>query len=201
MTGFLSAVLLALAGLAAMGVLGSRTVKIMPRLTEPTASYLDALDATAPARGTSPEPGSEEEQQALVRFLDLFRNYRAEELPRRVAQVYADDAFFRDGFKELQGAGEIGAYMRRGLEAVRECRFEFQSTVSEGGEHYVRWLMIVSLKRDAENVESRTLGISHVRFNRDGQVAFQQDYWDPTDFLYRRIPLANWMIAKVRERL
>jgi hypothetical protein len=30
---------------------------------------------------------------------------------------------------------------------------------------------------------------------------FQQDYWDPSDVLYSRIPIAGWMINKVKSGL
>ena len=66
---------------------------------------------------------------------------------------------------------------------------------------YLRWTMNVSLNRDPEDRMDSALGMSHIRFNPDGKIVFQQDYWDPTDILYSRIPVANWLIKKVKERL
>jgi hypothetical protein len=40
-----------------------------------------------------------------------------------------------------------------------------------------------------------------MRFNADGKVIFHQDYWDPTDIVYRRIPIAKQLIAFVKGRM
>ena len=84
---------------------------------------------------------------------------------------------------------------------MRECTFDFESPVIDGEDVYLRWTMNVNLKRDKPDRVDRAIGMSHLRFNDEGKVIFQQDYWDPTDVLYRRIPVANWLIGKVKERL
>jgi hypothetical protein len=43
--------------------------------------------------------------------------------------------------------------------------------------------------------------MSRMRFNSDGQVIFHQDYWDPTDIVYKRIPIAKQLIAYVKSKL
>ena len=45
------------------------------------------------------------------------------------------------------------------------------------------------------------MGVSHFRFNSSGQVVFHQDYWDPTDIVYKRIPLVKQLIAYVKKKL
>ena len=39
-----------------------------------------------------------------------------------------------------------------------------------------------------------------MRFNADGQVIFHQDYWDPTDIVYKRIDREQ-LIAYVKRKL
>ncbi|MEM7394849.1 MAG: hypothetical protein AAF492_21150, partial [Verrucomicrobiota bacterium] len=69
------------------------------------------------------------------------------------------------------------------------------------GEYYVRWTMNVDMKRSPEGDIEHVVGMSHIRFNPAGKVVFHQDYWDPTDVLYRKIPIARGLIGYVRSKL
>jgi hypothetical protein len=60
-------------------------------------------------------------------------------------------------------------------------------------------VMVVNLKRDKPEQIERSMGMSHMRLNTEGKVVFHQDYWDPTDVIYTRIPVANWLIKKVKD--
>jgi hypothetical protein len=172
-----------------------------PRLTEPNAAYVQALERTDPAKHPGPEPGSKAEQEAIDRVIKLFEIFSEENIRSRIRGVYAEDVYFRDGFKEFSNLEDIERYMIHSTKPVRDCTFDFPQVVSDRGEHYLRWIMNVNLNRDPEDRYDRVIGMSHIRFNEEGKVIFQQDYWDPTDLLYRRIPIANGLIQKVRSRL
>lgn len=167
-----------------------------PRLTAPSDAYLDALASTEPLEVTP-----DNEQAALHRLMDLFRNFHVEYLRENTKHVYADTFFFRDGFKELHQIDELEAYMVHSAEPVRHCTFEFATPIKSGHDYFLQWTMELSLKRDDDDRMDRAIGMSHIRFNREGKVVFHQDYWDPTDILYRRIPIANRLIGYVRSKL
>jgi hypothetical protein len=201
MINILSTLAVVVALLIASGVLLHKSGKQMPPLTDPSETYTNALADTDPAGESPGRAVSEVDETAVERFLDMFRDYTKDNLEKSVENVYAPNVFFRDGFRELHSAAAIREYMIEGLTAVRSCTFDFHDVASEGGEVYIRWVMNLNLLSDEEDEVSRALGLSHIRLNADGKVIFHQDYWDPTDVLYRRIPVANWMIKKVRERL
>jgi hypothetical protein len=172
-----------------------------PKLTAPTHAYREALQRTDPAEREGLEPGSEAEQEAIQRVIDLFAVFSEENVSQRVRGVYADTLFFRDGFKEFHEIDPLAEYMIESTKPLRECTFDFEEPVINDGDYYLRWTMNVSLNSDPEGYMDRAIGMSHIRFNQEGKVIFQQDYWDPTDVLYDRIPVANWLIKKVKERL
>jgi hypothetical protein len=91
--------------------------------------------------------------------------------------------------------------MLRSTEPLRRCWFDFEPPIRHGSDYYLRWTMNVNLKSEPEDQVAQALGMSHLRFDAKGKVIFQQDYWDPTDVLYSRIPLAGWLIRKVKQRL
>lgn len=173
----------------------------MHHQTIPDDLYQAAYERTRPAEGVTAPPGSEAEQRGIEGVKAMFQNYNAEYLATHIPQVYAENVYFRDAFKYFDSAAAIQAYMLEGLHAVRSCTFTFEDVIARDGEVYFRWTMVVSLNRDKPGEETRTMGMSHMRFNPEGKVIFHQDYWDPTDLLYVRIPVANWLIAKVKARL
>jgi hypothetical protein len=43
--------------------------------------------------------------------------------------------------------------------------------------------------------------MSHVRFNKEGQVIMHQDYWDSGLNIYGQIPIVGGLIETIRRRL
>lgn len=170
-------------------------------LTSPSPSYRAGLLAAEAAHPAGWAPYGPEEQAAVESIISFFSAYTPEALAENTPGVYATDLFFRDGFREIQDLETLTNYFVHSAGALRFCTFEFQPHASVNGNVYLPWTMRFSLKRDKEGKVSEVLGMSHLRFNTDGKVVFHQDYWDPTDVLWRRIPIAGWMIQKIRNRL
>ena len=182
--GLLSILLLGLAGCRAPA----------PNLSQETPSYKSALSESA----TLAHPPTPE---AILRVEHLFQNYTPEELEKRVPEVYAQTVWFRDGFREINGLDALRTYLDHSASTLRDSRFDFAPAMISGNEAVLRWTMHLNLNRDPEDRWSRTIGLSHIRFDAEGKVLFQQDYWDPTDMLYYRIPVAKTLIHQVRKKL
>jgi hypothetical protein len=165
-----------------------------PRLTEPDAEYRAALLRTADQR-------PDDEAAALDGVIRLFSDFSEKNLREQVRRVYADEFYFRDGFKKLTQLEELETYLLRSAEPLRSCVFLFDPPIQDSPDYYLRWTMKVNLRRDKPDRVEEVIGLSHFRFNQEGRVVFHQDYWDPTDVLYRRIPIANRLIGAVRARL
>jgi hypothetical protein len=163
-------------------------------ITAPTAIYRKAIEQAPFEKGEQAKAG-------LERLAAFFADFSESNVTQTVRGVYAKDAYLRDGFKELQGVEAIAPYMIRSAAALRTCSFDFEDVAVHGGDHYIRWVMHTNLKRDAPERVAHVIGMSHVRFDSEGRVAFQQDYWDPSDVLYSRIPVAGWLIEKVKSTL
>lgn len=170
-------------------------------LTAPDAAYRAALESTQDSAKTALKEGSDEEKQAIARLQDLFRHYTPEGITERIDAVYAEEVFFRDGFRYVTNRKDLLDYMKHGSEALRSSEFIFTEASVRDGNYYLPWTMRLNLNRDKPDEWSEVLGISHLRFNADGLIVFHQDYWDPTDVLWKRIPVAGWIIQKVRAKL
>ena len=80
-----------------------------------------------------------------------------------------------------------------------EPRIEAQGTASQGGDHYVRWLMTFRAEPDDPLITAR--GITHVRFGAAGKVIFHADFWDVSAAVWEHVPVVGTVIRKARARL
>ena len=144
-------------------------------------------------------PGSETEKAALERFRDFYLEYSTEAIREGVRELYAENAWFGDPFHIVEGIDEIEHYFLVMAEPVETCTFSVDSLQRSGSDYFARWTMELESKA-ARGEVIKTIGISHVRFNTDGKVVFQQDYWDSSAML-DRLPVVGYWTRMVKDRI
>ena len=155
-------------------------------------TYYQALQDTEPHENETLQPGSEEEQAAIERFVALYATYTEDNIRSNVRDLYAPNAYYRDSFTELQGVEDIEAYLIEGTHMMHVLAFDVQDVAVHGGDYYLRWITRFSLKRKKDEV-IHFPGMSHVRFNTEGRIVFQQDFWD-AGVIYERLPIIGFFI-------
>lgn len=169
--------------------------------TVPDSEYQAALDWTDPSHFSVPAPGSEAEAAMLDGVKNLFTNYTAENLRAHFSEVYAEKVYFRDAFKRFDSAETIQHYLIEGLAVLEAAEFEFRRVARAGDEFYLDWVMRLDFKKTPSGTWEESIGMTHLRFNSAGKVIFHQDYWDPTDIVYQRIPVAKQLIRFVKGKM
>lgn len=169
--------------------------------TIPDNTYKVALEHTDPAGYQLPEAGSAEEAAMLAGIKNLFSDYDYENIERNMTKVYAKQVYFRDAFRQFDNPEDMRDYMLHGLEPLAGAEFVFNRVIRSGGEFYIDWTMRLDFKSTPEGTWEESIGMSHIRYNSAGQVIFHQDYWDPTDIVYRRIPIAKQLIAHTKKKM
>ncbi len=192
---------LLLGGILLLGLFAGCASTDMHTQTVPDSTYHKALAQTDPAKFTLPEPGSLEEAQMLGAVKSLFTEYTHDNLSANIEKVYAEKVYFRDAFKQFESAHEIREYMLAGLEPLESAEFVFTNVARNGGDFYLEWTMRLDFKKTPTGTWEESIGMTRMRFNSAGQVIFHQDYWDPTDIVYARIPIAKQLIAYVKKIL
>ena len=139
------------------------------------------------------------EKAALQRFTDFYIEYSYEAIKEGVRALYAEDAWFGDPFHIVEGIDDLEHYFLVMAEPVESCTFTIDSIQKSGIDYYARWTMELESKA-AKGELIRTIGISHVRFNPDGKVVFQQDYWDSSAML-DRLPVVGYWTRLVKDRI
>lgn len=163
-------------------------------------SYQNVLLELA-ARGAGVEPGSPEERKGIERFKDLFSDLSEENVRAKVRDVYAKDVYFNDTLKEVRGIDALEIYLLESAKAVESCRVEVNDVSVNGGNYYFRWVMDIRFKMFKRGKTTRSIGMSHIRFDPSGRIVMHQDYWDSTQGFFEHIPLIGYLIRKIKRRL
>lgn len=164
--------------------------------------YLDVLERRKQALPQAFERESAAEAEALARFGRFFSDFSPDKVERLVDLTYADDIWFNDTLKTIEGRETLRNYLRHSAEAVESCRVRILDTVSnDSGDYYVRWAMTIRFKRFRRGVDTHSIGMSHLRFNRDGLVHLHQDYWDAASALFEHVPLLGTGIRAIKRRV
>lgn len=169
--------------------------------TVPDSTYRTALSESSIEGLKLPPVGSKEEEALLAPIKALFSNYTHENLAQNVTEVYAEKVYFRDAFRHFDSAVEIRDYMLEGLKPLSQAEFVFNRVARSGPDFYLDWTMRLDFKKTPPNTWEESIGMTHIRFDQDGKVIFHQDYWDPTDIVYRRIPVAKQLIGYVKSKM
>jgi steroid delta-isomerase len=122
--------------------------------------------------------------------------------PQRVAEIgeyYAEDAYFKDPFNEVHRVEEIRAIFARMFEQLAAPRFRVLGRIFEGDQGFLIWDMEFRL-RGQQQVRC-IHGVSHLRFDVTGKVAYHRDYWDTAEELYERLPLLGVFMRWLKRRV
>lgn len=164
--------------------------------------YVHALESVRQKHGAPLVSGSPETRAAIERFKAFFATFAPDKVERLLDVTYAPDVWFNDTLKEIEGRDALGAYLKHSAEAVDACSVEVHEVVDNGvGDFYFRWTMLIRFKRFARGTDTRSIGISHIRFDAQGRVVLHQDYWNAADGLFQYVPVLGWMIRAIKKRV
>lgn len=165
-------------------------------------SYTDVL---ATLRRELPEPfpeGSAAEAAAIARFRQFFSDFSPNKVDALLDPTYAEDIWFNDTLKTVEGRAALKHYLRDSASAVDACKVEIHEVIrSPQADYWFRWSMMIRFKRFKRGVDTHSIGMSHLRFDRDGRVRLHQDYWDSTQGLFQHIPVLSTLIGLIKRRL
>jgi hypothetical protein len=80
-------------------------------------NYYEALKKTDPKQIALLKAASDEGKKAVHQFKDFYRVFSSEKNRGDVRALYREDAYFRDGFREVRGIDDIEKYFVRSTEA------------------------------------------------------------------------------------
>lgn len=163
-----------------------------PKKPSYAENYLSALDSRA---------GKVVSEQAVKGFSQVFADLKQENLQNSVREAYANEFYFNDTFRSIDNIEDLVTYMSQTADNVIETKVYIKDIAQSDEDYYVRWVMDIHFETYKKKIASRSIGMSHLRFNAEGKIILHQDYWDNTDAFFRHLPVVGYMIKKVQKRL
>lgn len=163
--------------------------------------HADALAETEPAALGAPAPGSGLQKEGLKRFVDFFGDLREERVKAHIRDVYSADVRFNDTLKSIRGVEALEHYLVETARSVQSCKVEIEELVPTPEGVYVRWRMHILFKKLRKGQTQSSIGVTHLRFDKEGKVAYHQDYWDSGANLFEKVPVLGAGIRAVKRRL
>lgn len=145
---------------------------------------------------------SPDETAALNRFKEFLMGIgNSKFITDNTLKVYAADAFFDDTLTVHHGAATIEDYFLHTAQNMTSCEVSIDDVSRSGANYYVRWTMIFSAPALSGGSQIHSLGISQVRFDREGKVTFHHDFWDSGKNFYAHLPIASGVLGFIHKRL
>ncbi len=169
------------------------------RADNPVGEFQEAMTRTAKVPG--PARGSCTEQAGITRFEDFLAHLDEKTAREQTEKVYAPDAFLNDTLKTIHGAPAIRDYFIKTAKGLESMTVTFDDVAVSGSNYYFRWTMDTRMKNLAKGRTIRTIGMTLVRFDREGRVILHQDFWDSAQGVWNHVPGVGGAIRWIRSKI
>lgn len=146
-------------------------------------------------------PTTADHSAAGEHFGQLFTNFHEDAREEVIRQVYADKFYFNDTFKTFTSIDELIPYMEETAENVKTTTVEILDVSKSDSDYYLRWSMTMEFTAKGRMINSRSIGMTQLRFNDEGKIILHQDYWDGAEGFYQHLPYIGYFVRKVRDSL
>ncbi len=133
------------------------------------------------------------------RFLAYFGGGASSDVIE-AADLYAPDLYFSDTLLTSENQATVLAHLERMHQSSDGLTVRLMSRLVEGQDVYLIWRMQAAFSAAGRDVSSDTIGMSHLRFDPEGRIVLQQDFWDSAEGFYRHLPVLGGFISYIRGR-
>lgn len=146
-------------------------------------------------------PGSQTVDSATVdTFTQFLMSLGQPGAADTARELYAEELHFSDALMHTRDREKVVTHFDGLGKAGTTVAVEMHQTLISGSDVYLVWSMRATFKPIIRTVESDTLGITHLRFNEQGQVILHQDFWDSGLGFYSHVPLLGGLVRAVNKR-
>ena len=134
---------------------------------------------------------------ALLHFYETLTPERVEDFGIH----YAEDAYFKDPFNEVNRLEDIRAIFARMFRQVTDPRFVVSEKIGDARGLFLVWELFFRMKSWRPQQLQVIRGVSHLRFGDDGKVTYHRDYWDTGEEFYAKLPLIGSAVRFLRRAI
>jgi ketosteroid isomerase-like protein len=138
-------------------------------------------------------------EEAVAGVVRLFENLTPADVAR-LPGFYADDAWFKDPFNEVQGIAAVQRVYGHMFDTLQAPRFRVTTTLVQGQEAFLAWEFRFAFRNWRRQQDQVVRGSSHLKLARDGRIACHRDYWDAAEEVYEKLPLLGGLMRWLKAR-
>lgn len=157
------------------------------------ADYQRALQVHA-GSGTAIDAGLED-------FAAVYGNLTHPDIGQRVERLYANPVYFNDSLKTFHAREPLVDYMKSTADMLDDSSVEVQQVLRDGNDVFVRWTMTFASSAMGREINSESIGMTHLRFDAEGRIVLHQDFWDSAAGLYRNLPVVGYALKKIDQNM
>lgn len=139
--------------------------------------------------------------QGLARFKTSYADLTDPALAERIRATYAERLFFNDTLHSFGNLEDLVAYMEKTGAGLSSSRIEVHQLVRDDADVFVRWSMEFKTRAAGREIHSRSIGMTHLRFDEDGRIVLHQDFWDSGHALYAHLPFVGFAVRRARSAM
>lgn len=136
--------------------------------------------------------------RGLDNFRQTFEDLTHEDLARRIDKLYAEEFYFNDTVHIAHKRADLVNYMTETGKKLVQSRVDVHQVIRDGTDVYVRWEMTFISRAMGRRIESHSIGMTHLRFNENGQIVLHQDFWDSGNALYAHLPVVGFFVRRAQ---
>ena len=161
-----------------------------------SASYPDAYkQALVQFQGAPQVPTTD-----IDDFVHFLSNLGADDTAESARELYAQNLYFSDALMVTNSKEAVVAHFRGLVDGGARVEVDMLDVLVQDSDVYLVWLMTAKFQPIRKPVTSRTIGITHARFNTAGEVILHQDFWDTGLGFYQHVPGLGSVIKAINRR-
>ena len=138
-------------------------------------------------------------EHAVQNLINFFERLDPDSL-KNLANIYSQEARFKDPFNDVLGVKGIESIFTHMFETLDSPRFIVTERIVQDRQCFLVWEFRFRFKRfDTESMQT-IHGGSHLKFNADGKVTLHRDYWDAAEELYEKLPMVRVLMRWLKRR-
>ena len=149
----------------------------------------------------------ETEQSAPVRnrdlelFIKFLESIGTPGSAKAASELYSEDIHFSDALILTKDKQVIVKHFSDLEAAGNKVKVTMHQRILSGNDIFLVWSMEARFTPIRREMISDSLGVTHLRFDRNGKVILHQDFWDSTEGFFRHIPVLGSVVNSVRRRV
>ena len=133
---------------------------------------------------------------SLKKIRQFYEKLKIEDV-EDLADIYEEDAFFKDPFNELKGLTNIRKIFDEMFHELKNPRFVFIDEINSSDQAFLSWDFLF----EKAGRKYKIHGSTHLKLSANGKINYHRDYWDVGEELLLKIPILKNLYSVLRNKL